>query len=429
MTSKKLIISIFLTLMGFLAPTGNRLSAGMPHFNLFNPYDCVVTPGRVLLNNSQAICACEYAFKGVGYQTEENERCNSNSFRKRADILQLYQNQQDALAALKGDMFSSARSQLAQRFNINDDDSTIGLFIPCGKMDINNLMLTGRYAFTDNFSFSVHLPVISMQLNNMSWQKSPSTNIESFEDAMTTDFIRALEEIGDIHLMGWRRTGIGDLAALIWGEHYFPQSRPILVGTLLNGRVGFTFPTGKKEEGDYIFCPPFGNGGGLGLLGGVHLDLYFTHRIRAGFDVELLYLWGHNQEIRIKTDLRQTDLLFLQKACVFRKPGFTQHFTLSIGAQNFHDRLSVDCAYQFTKQQDTKIYVQSPKFDPFIVNSAESLQEWTTHSIEFGLSLDLRNYEQPRASQPYLQLIFKHGFNGQRAVLMDSVTGLFAIEF
>lgn len=423
MTSKKLVISILLAL------TSNRIFAGMPHFNLYNPYDCMVTPGRALLCDSQAIAAYEYGFRGCGYQAEENEHCNSNSFRKRADILQLYQNQQDALAALKGDLFTSARGQLSQKFNINDDDGTLGLFIPYGRMNISNLMLTARYGFSDNFSFSFHLPVIAMQLKDVLWKKSPSSNLESFEDNMTTDFISALEEIGNMQLMGWRRTGVGDLAALIWGEHYFPQSRPILVGALFNGRIGFTFPTGKKEEGDFIFCPPFGNGGGLGLLGGAHLELYFTHRIKAGFDVELMYLWGHNQEMRIKTDLRQTDLLLLQKACVFKQPGFTQHFTLSLGAQNFCDRLSVECAYQFTKQQDTKVFIDSPRFDPLIVNTAESLQEWTTHSLEVGLSLDLRNYEHPHAWEPYIQVLYKHGFNGQRAVLMDTITGLFAFEF
>lgn len=423
MTFKK---SIFFILLAF---SGSALHTGMPHFNLYNPYDCVVTPSRALLNDSQVTCAYEYAFRGRSYQAELSERENSNSFRKRADILQLYQNEQDALAALKGDIFTTVRSQLAQKFNINDDDGTLGLFIPCGRMDISNIMLSARYAFHDNFSLSLHLPVILMQLKDVSWKKSPTSSMESFEDNMTTDFITELEQIGNIHLNGWTRKGIGDLAGLIWWERYFPQSRPILVGTLINGRIGFTFPTGKKAEDDYIFCPPFGNGGGLGLLGGMHLDLHFTHCIKAGFDVELLYLWGHNQEMRIKTDARQTDLILLEKACVFKKPGFMQHFTLSLGAQNFYDRLSIECSYQFTKQQDTKLYIQSPKYNPIIANTAESLQEWTTHSLNVGLSLDMRNYEQPRAYEPYLQLLFKHGFNGQRAVLMDSITALFAIEF
>lgn len=423
MTSKKLVALIFLTLMC------TRVDAGMPHFNLFNPYDCLVTPGRVSLCNAQIVGAYEYAFHGCGYQTAENERSNSNCFRKRADILQLYQNEQDALAALKGDIFTSARSQLSQKFNINDDDGSLGLFIPCGKMHISNFMLSARYGFNENFSVSAHLPVISMHLRDVSWKKSPTSNLESFEDNMTIDFIAELERIGNMHLMGWERTGIGDLAALVWWEHYFPQARPILVGTMLNGRLGFTFPTGKKEEGDYIFCPPFGNGAGVGLLGGAHLDLYFTHCIHAALDVELLYLWGRNQIMHIKTDAAQTDLLFLQRACVFKKPGFTQHFTLSLGAQNFYDRLSLDCSYQFTKQQDTQLYIDSPTFNPIIANAAESLQEWTTHSFVFGLSYDLRTYEHPQAWEPYLEVIFKHGFNGERAVLMNSITGLIGIEF
>lgn len=423
MTSKKLIVAIFIVL------TGNYLAAGTPHFNLFNPYDCLVTPTRVSLDNMQITGAYEYAYHGCGYQAEEDERSNSNCFRKCANILQLYQNEQDVLAALKGDKWATARSRLAQKFNINDDDGSFGLFVPYGSMRVNNLMFSARYGFRENFSLSAHLPLISMSLHNVSWLKSPQNNAESFESNMAGDLIADLERVGNICLSGWSRTGIGDLATLIWWEHYFPQARPILAGTMLNTRIGFTFPTGKKSEDNYLFCPPFGNGGGLGLLGGFHLDLYFIHRIRAGLDVELYYPWGHSQLMRIKTDTRQTDLLLLNQACVFKKPGFMQHFTLSLGAQNFYDRLSIDCSYQFTKQQDTELYTTNAEFNHITINTTESLLEWTTHSFIATLALDLRNYEQPHAWEPYLEIKFKHGFNGQRAVLMNSITGLIAVEF
>lgn len=420
-------ISLLLSLL--TVAVSAQLNAGTPHLNLFNPYDVLVTPERAAACGFQASINYEYAFDGHSFQAEEDERGNSNCFRKRADILQLYQNQQDGLAALKGDVFNSIRGKISQEFNINDDDGSQGLFIPYGKFNVSNIMLSLRYGIDHRFSVSLHLPVLDMHLKNVNWKKAPGNSNQTFDDNLVTDFITELESAGKVHLFDWHRTGIGDLAGFVWWDQFFPQARPMLRGVNLNARIGFAFPTGKKAEGDYLFCPSFGNGGGISLIGGGKLELFFTHHIKAGIDVELTHTWGSREELHIKTDPAQTDLLLLDRSCVFKKPGFTQHFTLFLGAQNFYKRLSLITAYQFTKQDESQVYLPTATHNQNTANSAENLWDWTTHSFDIGISYDLRTYEKPKPWEPYFGLIFKHGFNGSRAVLMNSITGMVSFEF
>lgn len=407
----------------------NQLGAATPHLNLFNPYDVMVMPERAAACGFQANVNYEYAFDGHSFQAEEDERGNSNCFRKKADVLQLYQNQQDGIAALKGAAFDSIRGKIAQEFNINDDDGSQGLFIPHGKFDVNNIMLSLRYGIDHRFSVSLHLPILNMHLKHVVWQKAPGNTNESFDANLITDFIHELEVAGNMHLFDWHRTGIGDLAGFVWWDQFFPQARPMLRGVNLNARIGFAFPTGKKAEDAYLFCPSFGNGGGVSLIGGGKLELFFTHHIKAGVDVELMHTWGAREELHIKTDPAQTDLLLLDRTCAFKKPGFTQHFTLFLGAQNFYDRLSLITAYQFTKQNESRLFLNSAAHNTETANSAENLWDWTTHSFDFGLSYDMRDYQKPMPWQPYLGIIFKHGFNGSRAILMNSITGMVSLEF
>lgn len=417
--AKYLLITIFIA--------SNCL--GLTNWNLFNPYDVLLLPPVRPNECWQFTVAGEWVIKERSYQSAEDEYGEVNCFRKHADPLQLYQDEQDFLAALKGNDYTAARSQLGQQFNIDDDNGTEGLLIPCGKFDAQNWMFSARRYLNHGFFFSLHLPLISMKLKNVSWRPGPNNTITTFDSEVTNDFVAAIEQVGHINLYDWHRVGIGDLAAIMWWQEHFPQARPILHDVRLQARGGFLFPTGSKIDNNVMLGLPFGYDASLGIIFGGNLELTLGHYCLFGIDVELLYLFGKTRQRRIKTDEAQTDLLFLQKACTFTEPGFTQHYTLYGRFQNFWRGASLGLAYQYTKQQDTFIFLGTDHFNASLANTAESLQDWTVHNIVASVNYDFYGECYDRAYKPYVSLLYKHGFNGSRSVVADTITALIAVDF
>lgn len=424
---KKLFL--FTGFFGLLGCGLSTIDAGTPRLNLFNPYDVLVLPPERPDVCWQATFGYEGAFSVKAYQADEDENGNSQCFRKRADALQLFQDEQDFLAGLKGDEFESSYSQFAQKFNLDDDDGTFGLYIPCGKFKMNNYMFSLRRYLPHGFTVGAYLPVISMKLENVTWRPAPNNNNTTFESQITNDLITDIENLADINLRGWDRTGVGDFALLTHWSHCFPQARPLLKNVDFGLKAGLTFPTGKHANEDVLLGLPFGYNAGVGILFGGKLELWLADYYRFGIDAELLQLFGETRERRIKTDLAQTDLLFLQKVCAFTEPGFTQHFTLYLEAAQFCYGLSARFAYQYTKQQEDKLFLGTDHFDCVIANTAESLQEWTTHSLVWNIDYDFYNGCDCAAYKPYVSLFVKYGFNGSRALLASTAGAIFSIDF
>jgi hypothetical protein len=408
---------------------GNFLVAGTPHLNLFNAYDWLVTPPDRPCGLWQIAVGFEGAVHAKSFQAAEDANGISHCFIKRADELQLYQDQQDFLAALKGPGFESALARLSQQFNIDDDNGTEGLFIPRGKFEFNNVLFSAYRYLPYGFIFQLNMQILSYRLKDVSWEPAPGNSDASFDSqVISNDFISAIESIGDINLRGWRRAGIGDIAALIrWGKH-FPQARPLLHNVYLGFRTGLTIPTGKETDPDLLLGLPLGNDAGAGILIAGTLEMLLCNYYLFGIDAELLHLFGNTRIRRVKTDMAQTDLIFLNKACAFIEPGFTQHFSLYF-KNYFKYGVYFMAAYQYTKQQESKLYFTTDQFDPSVANTAENLQSWTTHSAIFSLTWDFYNNNDCRSWSPYFSLLVKWGFNGSRAILADTITALFTVTF
>jgi hypothetical protein len=405
------------------------VQARVPRTNLFDDYgiDCKIPrrPGT----RFNITAGVEHAVKARSYQADEDDAGYSSSFRKRGDVLQLYQDEQDFIAALKGEEYTTAYGQLSQKFSWQDDDGTYGWYIPDGKLSVQNAYVAGWFYFPRNLSLAITLPIISMRLHDVTWRKSPRNNNQSFESILAEDLVADVEKFAQINLHDWAIRGIGDLSTIVWWEDYFPQAYSRIRCVGLNARIGCTFPTGKKAQEDDLLTPVLGQDGGVGIVGGFGLDIFTHSWWRFGGDVELLYLLSDTRSRRIKTDPAQTDLLFLQKDWVMKDPGFTQRFKLYLQTQNVWRGLSARLEYLYCRQQEDKYYLSNYHFDPKICNSAESLQDWTTHSVLAELNYDFYSWRGPAAYVPYVSLRYKHGFNGQRAILFDTVSLVFGADF
>lgn len=394
--------------------------AGTPPINLFDPYDILMLPIHWPDSRFQFVVGYEGSFKANAYQDDFDETGAAPFCKKRHNILQLWQDKQDAIAAFKGFLPESKLGQFAQQLNINDDNGGYGHYIPCGDLQVHaNAMFTAAYHFTNNASLYAFLPYFDVALKNVRWRECP--DIPFYENFIAGNLIQKIEELACINLGSWHRKGVGDFTLLgTWFKDYI-QSRLLLRNVRVGLRGGLLFPTGKPQDEDRLFAFPFGYDSGFGILFAGHLELWIGNYCTLGIDTQFLNLFGNTRARRIKINEAQTDLLLLAKIPTFLSPGFIQHYTLYLEASRFLGGLSARIAYQYTKQNESKIYLCSNLYSPRIANSAESLQDWTNHSVVFQLLYDGYHGQENARIKPYGSLFAKWGFNGRRAVLCDTV--------
>lgn len=397
-----------------------------PPINIFRPSDRPLMPEVFPGTCYQFTVGYEGSFQSRGFQ-DDFEECNQvfSQCPKpdiRVNVLQIYQDKQNLVADFKGFDSLCPLGQISQRFNLDEENGHF--FIPSGCFKVPlNLLFSSRYYFNYGFCLEFHLPVLSMELNNVKWIRDCEC---FFDDPLEFNLVNLLKKEACLDICGWKRTGIGDLVIQTRWMYNFPQFKPILRNVRTQARFGLNIPTGLKQDEDKILAIPFGNDGSWGIQFAGGLDLFFAPRVQAGLDVQFLYLFGNTKCRRVKTDCNQTDLLFLTKVPAFREFGLGQQYNLYI--EGFWRRFSAKIDYQYLKRNDDKLFLCDDKIDPFIANSAESLQEWTTHSFILSLRFDGYNPNSTRfvpSSMGWLKV----GFNGKRAILLDTLGLSFTLSF
>jgi hypothetical protein len=393
----------------------------IPRLNLFDPYDVLLQPPKMPNTCFQFTVAYETNVgDACSFQAEDDffDECDEE-WRKRADILQLYQDFQDPCAAFRGVNVDNDFDDIMQFCDMLSDTGSQALYKPDADLDVHNILLSARYHFALGLSAELHLPVIKMKLDNICWKPLDRELVqESFDSVL--DPIRALERAGNRQLLhGWERSGVGDLSALISWRRYFPQAKPVLKNVYLSLRGGLVFPTGEESNQNILLGLPFGHDAGVGILADGLLEVWLGSFLRLGFNSRFTHFVGDERERRIQTDRIQTDLIFLQKADSYFEPGFLQHYTLWAQGANLLPGLSARIAYQYTRQEDTEVYLDTWDFDPIVADNAESVQEWKTHNLVVDMTYDW--YRPCSNMHPSFQFFFKHGFNGERAILLDTV--------
>ncbi len=409
----------------FVALSVSWIYPQMPFTNMFSPNDIWLWKPYLTPSKWGFEAAYEHAFDSRAYQYATDEMGNSNCFRKRGDVLQLFEDRQDLLAALKGDAFAAARTQLAQRYNLSGDDGTYGWFIPKANIHIDQLLVSGRWCINGAFSLVASLPIVSYKLSDVAWFKAPGNHADGFDASLNDDFVRDVAAVGGCNFFDYSASGVGDATVQLCWAKSFPQAREILTNVSLNARLGILLPTGKKEDSKALFAPGLGYGGGLGVPGGMQLRMQFGRYMHAGLDVDLLYCFGSSQVRKIKTDRSQTTLTLLDARSTYQDPGLWQKFTLFVEGARFCKGLLVRLGYQYLKQSESRMYVDGLYTDPTLINMREDLDLWTVHSLmgmaAYDVIFDTVSFR--------LGVTAKWGFNGQRVIACDTVAVQFGYDF
>ncbi len=348
-----------------------------------------------------------------------------NEFNCVSSALRIWSPDQNALKMLYGFPTDSAEGQLLASLDAADN-GVRGHFCVNGNLNmLYNVELAGRYHFCQDFFLGAYLPIRGMELSNVCWADQ-TLNIEDqdrrVKTLLTNNLFANVAALGGPCLQNWRRTGFGDLVVLLEWQRDFPQNKPFLKNARLNGRLGISIPTGLKQNEDLLFAVPFGNDGAMGVVFGGGLDLTIGCFAKAGFDVNLLHLFGNARNRRIKTNVDQTELLLLEKTCAYIDWGLTQEFNLYFQFWQFYKGLSFKMDYQYKRHGEDTISLETQAFSTAIANSAQSLEEWTTHYGIFNLSYDFAYHLDDNARvKPQLSLFAKVPLDGKRAVLFATI--------
>ncbi len=399
----------------------------IPPINIFRPSDRLLIPLIPPGTGFQFTIGYEGSISAKAFQ-DDFQDCNilNDCFKsgERCNILQIYQDKQNFLAGLKGFDSAYPLGQLSQLFNINDENGAQGMYLPFGCFKVPlNLMMSLRYYFKYNISFALHLQVLSMELNNVKWKRIGINEDESLDE----NIVSFVKDISCLNICDWKRTGFGDIVLQALWIQDFPQRKALIANVQPQFRIGINIPTGKRQDEDKILAFPFGNDGswGIQVAGGLSIDSWYG--LRAGFDAEFLFLFGDIKCRRIKTECYQTDLLLFKKLPAFREFGLGQQFNIFL--EKFWCGFGFGIDYQYLKRDEDKLTVFNDGIDNFITNSAESLQDWTAHSIILSLRSHIPYYFPNLISQPSVFGWVKFGFNGKRAILLNTLGANITFSF
>ncbi len=417
---------IFLSFMA-LGVTG--FASAMSPLNIFRPQDYNTRPLRKRLD-------ARFDVSVLGeFETETEGRRCSNC---KTSPFQIWQAEQNAVAMLCGfdiidpDPLQSQIDALKQGLPMGTgNDGVTGRIAVTGCVEVDwNVVISAQYHLTDDVTFIFALPVLSACATEARFEDKTPDAQKGILEPVTGDLANTLKLLGNGLDSGpWSETGIGDFLVMAeWGRH-FPQAKPMLKDVLLNGRLGFSFPTGHKKNPDQLFPLAFGNDGSYGLIFGGRIELMVTDYARFGIDAEFLQLFGTERIRRIKTDETQTDLFLLQKECAYKDPGITERFSIFAELFQILRGFSARMTYQYFRHNDDTLILTSSKFSSRIANTAESLREWTTHHMLFDLEYDFA-YDMPDSTiKPYAAWFYKVPFNGQRSITTHSTGFVFGVSY
>lgn len=415
--------SVFLLFLFFLICSNNTLAYFA--INLFRGYDINLLPPEWCGSHGQATGWGEFAYKTRAFNPLGHE----------VNVMQLWTEKQDALAMLRGFPSDSPITQFLQNVIDNpQDDGQRGNFLVKGSLDARAYGMFIRGYLPHNFIVGLYLPWYDMRLHNIKFQDCTQdlTQEDMIVKEELTDqlFARVNEFDPTLNLHGWHRVGFGDLIFMSEWARNFKQQKPTLKNVLLTARAGLNMPTGVKKNEDDILSIPFGFDGSWALIfgGGIILDWY--DRIYGWIDVEFDYIFGNTRLRRIKVQQQQTDFLLLAKVMTHKDFGFTQRYNLMLTVDPIIKGLSADVIYQFFKHNEDKLSVCTNQFSDQIANTAESLQEWTMHQMIFKLNYDFKHIVPEKSwLKPYVSLFAKWPFNGERALMCNTLGFIVTLNF
>ncbi len=394
-------------------------------FNVIRPYDRYLWTGPQSKGTFQVNCFGAGTYHEKGAQWDHTNVC---------DVLQLFESTQSTLAMVKGFDPQSTVGQVAAALNNVPDDGIRGHVVPTGHWSMKEAGIGARYWLSHWFNLGIYIPLYHMKLCNISWcdcTKNITAQDLLVKELVTNNLASNVRAWGGLEIQKpWSHRGFGDISVIAGWERNFPQQKPILTDVLLSLYAGLSLPTGKRANENELFSIPLGYDGATGILFGGTLGLIWKNHFTGGIETHFTQLMGNARNRRIKTDHGQSNLLLLAKTCAHVDWGFIQRYRLYLGGVNLIKGFSFNVAYQFQKQGNSILSLNSNDYITAIANSSCQFKEWTLHQIQVDANYNFGfNMSQDAKGKPTLGFFYQHDFKGRRALRADRLGAFVCLTF
>jgi hypothetical protein len=394
----------------------------------------------------------------VGAMVEHGSRDTGLNWNdKRRNVLALHDDKQNAIRMLKGSKITSVQNIWQNDFVTKGVDSIpesdAGMNRLSGSFNQTDFTFFGHYNFTflENkipgvLAVKAYLPIVSKKISGVKiedlsplvadWTTFSWGGAKKAVGDLGKDLLKNVKTWSGLELSNWSKTGLGDMALTLNWHNYYKQNKEYLklVGLFMHG--GFLLPTGSQKDENQAFSMPMGSDGAWGIPLGVGLELGFIHDIKAGVNVDFLGFFDKSRERRMKTDENQTEFLLLNKGEATKESGLTWQFNLFLQWFHFFDGFSAKAAYQFVKHDDDRLCPKGNDFNYRIVNTANSLREWSFHNLAFFVNYDFKALGEYFDADtfadkvtPQLSFFFKFPVAGRNGIDNRTLGGQLAFSF
>lgn len=406
--NKKLLSLIALLL-------GTALQA-IPVTNFERPYD-VDFRLKKFGNHSYIVGACaEMGQSKTGY----------NHDAVAAPLLTTYANKYSTIASFKGAASGSTIANYLSSTlnNASDSDGVRGFVKPDAKFSQADMTLWGKYRLPldevpGTFYVGAYLPLRSAAISEVSWgdQTAYVTSDDTTVHQQLTDKLKSvMQQYGSLSIDSWSRTSLGDAVVMLGWYKDFKQTKDALKNVTIQTRLGVSCPTGLKKDEDIALSMSTGNDGAWGIPVSLGIDLDFLYDLSAGIDVTYLGLFNQTRDRRLKTDKSQSDYLLLTKGRAIKVHASTWNFNLYLKASSIFKGLNLMAEYEFAKHDEDQLYPEGDNFSFSIVNSAQSLQEWSYHNVLLRGGFDFCHMMSNKSYAPRFDLYAKIPVMGRRVI-------------
>ncbi|MCK4265061.1 hypothetical protein KAW80_01750 [Candidatus Babeliales bacterium] len=402
--------------------------------NFHRPYD---TNFRMNAWRGRGINEAKFRIGGNFEYGNTTKARNWNS--GKVDLLAMYQSSQSSISMLLGAEPGSSIDNLSKEISPATDDGVRGHFKLSGSKyeELAYTLYAQRYfnfeSIPGRVLFTSYFPFRDMKISNVTWEdQTLGVNNDDLlvQSKITNDIFGIASSLGGLDLYNWHESGISDVVLMFaWENNFKQESKRNLENVKLTGKLGVTLPTGKKKDENKALSLPLGNDGAVGLPCSAQLDLYFKNNITLGIELEFLKLFDETRLRRLKSDTHQTEFLLLSKGRARKEFSPTWKFNLYLQAEHFYRGLSAMVAFQNSKHGNDKLFSKSNSFDNGIINSSQSLYDWSYHNLIFQVNYDFFKNLKKSTFKPQMSFFYKIGLAGRRTIQANTVGWQVAFNF
>lgn len=267
--------------------------------------------------------------------------------------------------------------------------------------------------FARGFFMDLTIPVHKYSIKNITYTDQ---TVEGEKDAQWQAFMANITDLFaayDYSIADTKSTDIGDISVL-FGYTHNDETSEILDFMDTTIRVGFSIPTGRKQDRTQAFSLPSGYDGHVGIPASFDISLGFYEWMTFSGHIGGQFFLKTKQSYRMKTNTTQNGFVKLGLAYAEKNMGNLFSVGGSFKADHIFGGFSLLLGYSFNSQEDSTLtpLVRKDIFTSAIVNDDELLKKWSMHTFHTALEYDFA--QEGQLFNPKVSVFYNNPFSGKR---------------